>query len=227
MRAMDRIELSAARRDVLGKKVEYLRRRGITPANLYGHNVQSTALQVDTAELKRTLAHAGKSSLIALKIDGGKRPRMVIVRDIQRQPVTRGLLHVDLYEVSMEEKIKIEVPLVLVNEAPALKDQGGILVQNMTTIEVECLPANMPHSFEVDLSVLREIDDAVHVKDLQVGDGITVLADREQSIVQISRSRVEAEVAEAAAAAEEEAAEEAGAEEARAEAPEAGAQAAE
>jgi large subunit ribosomal protein L25 len=228
---MDRIELSAAKRDVLGKKVESLRRRGITPANLYGHNVQSTSLQIDTAELKRTLAQAGKSSLVALKIDGGKRPRMVVFREVQRHPMTGSFLHVDLYEVSMEQKIKIEVPLVLVSEAPALKDRGGILVQNMTSIEVECLPANMPHSFEVDLSVLQEIDQAVHVKDLRVPDGITVLADREQSIVQISRSRVEAEMAEVAAEAAAEAAEEAegeaGAEEPKAGAPEAGAQAAE
>jgi len=224
---MDRIELSAAKRDLLGKKVKSLRQRGMTPANLYGRNVQSTPLQIDTAELKRTLALAGKSSLISLKVDGGKRPRTVVFREVQRQPVTRSLLHVDLYEVSMEQKIKIEVPLVLVNEAPALRDRGGILVQNMTSIEVECLPANMPHSFEIDLSVLHEIDDAVHVKDLQVGDGITILADREQSIVQISRSRVEAEVAEEAAAAEEEAEEEAAPEEAKAEAPEAGPQAAE
>jgi len=224
---MDRIELSAAKRDVLGKKVEFLRRRGITPANLYGHKVQSTPLQIDTAELKRTLAQAGKSSLVALKIDGTKRPRMVVFREIQRQPVTRSLLHVDLYEVSMAEKIKIEVPLVLVNEAPALKDRGGILVQNMTSIEVECLPANMPHSFEVDLSVLHEIDDAVHVKDLQVPEGVGVLTDREQSIVQISRSRVEVEVAEAAAEAEEAAEEAAAAEEPKAEAPEGGAEAAE
>ncbi len=223
---MDRIELSAAKRDVLGKKVESLRRRGITPANLYGHNVQSTPLQIDTIELKRTLSQAGKNSLVALKMDGGKHPRMVIFRDIQRHPMTGGFLHVDLYEVSMEEKIKIEVPLVLINEAPALRDQGGIMVQNMTSIEVECLPTNMPHSFEVDLSVLREIDQAVHVKDLQVGDGITILDDPEQSIVQISRLRVEVEVAEAVAEAEEEAEGEPGAEEATAEAPEAGAQAA-
>lgn len=206
---MDKIELSATGRDVLGKKVKSLRREGITPANLYGHNVASTALQIDTDELKRALARAGKSSLVSLKVDGGKRPRMVIFRDVQRHPLTRSLLHVDLYQVRMEEKIKIAVSLAFINEAPAIRDRGGILVQNMSSIEVECLPADMPHSFEVDLSILEEIDQAIHVKDLSVADSVTILTDGEQSIVQISRSKVEVEIAEAEAEVE---AEEPGAE---------------
>ena len=201
---MERIELSAKPREVLGKKVRFLRRQGITPANLYGNNVKSTALQIDTVELKNAIAKAGKSSLVSLKIDGARRPRMIIFRDIQRNPLTGAFLHVDLYQVKMEEKIRLEVALAFVNEAPAIKNQGGILVQNMNSVEVECLPANMPHQIEVDLSVLQEIDQAVHVKDISVEDGVTILTDPEQSIVQIARSRVEVEIAEEAAAAEEE-----------------------
>jgi large subunit ribosomal protein L25 len=102
----------------------------------------------------------------------------------------------------MEEKIKVAVPLLLVGEASAVKDRGGILVQNMDVLEVECLPADMPHSIEVDLSGLTEIDQAVHVKDLHVDSGVSILSDPEQAIVQIARSRVEVEVAEEAAAAE-------------------------
>ncbi|MGB2884241.1 MAG: 50S ribosomal protein L25 [Dehalococcoidia bacterium] len=215
---MEQIELSAATRDILGKKVRFLRRQGLTPANLYGRNVKSTALQVDTTQLKHTLAKAGKSSLVALKVDSAKRPKMVIIRDIQREPLTGGLLHVDLYQVKMEERIKIEVSLLFVGEAPAIRDRGGILVQNMTSVEVECLPANMPHNIEVDLSVLTELDQAVHVKDLSVDEGVTILTDPEQSIVQIARSKVEVEIAEELMAAEAEA--EAEAEEEMAEAAE-------
>lgn len=215
---MEQIELSAATRDILGKKVRFLRRQGLTPANLYGRNVKSTALQVDTIQLKHTLAKAGKSSLVALKVDSAKRPKMVIIRDIQREPLTGGLLHVDLYQVKMEERIKIEVSLLFVGEAPAIRDRGGILVQNMTSVEVECLPANMPHNIEVDLSVLKELDQAVHVKDLSVDEGVTILTDPEQSIVQIARSKVEVEIAAELMAAEAEA--EAEAEEEMAEAAE-------
>lgn len=215
---MEQIELSAATRDILGKKVRFLRRQGLTPANLYGRNVKSTALQVDTTQLKHTLAKAGKSSLVALKVDSAKRPKMVIIRDIQREPLTGGLLHVDLYQVKMEERIKIEVSLLFVGEAPAIRDRGGILVQNMTSVEVECLPANMPHNIEVDLSVLKELDQAVHVKDLSIDEGVTILTDPEQSIVQIARSKVEVEIAAELMAAEAEA--EAEAEEEMAEAAE-------
>ena len=202
---MEQIELSAATRDILGKKVRFLRRQGLTPANLYGHDVKSTALQVDTIQLKHTLAKAGKSSLVALKVDSAKRPKMVIIRDIQREPLTGGLLHIDLFQVKMEERIKIEVSLLFVGEAPAIRDRGGILVQNMNSVEVECLPANMPHNIEVDLSVLQEIDQAVHVKDLSVDEGVTILTDPEQSIIQITRSKVEVEIAEELVAAEAEA----------------------
>jgi large subunit ribosomal protein L25 len=199
---MEQIELSAATRDILGKKVRFLRRQGLTPANLYGHNVKSTALQIDTIQLKHTLASAGKSSLVALKVDSAKRPKMVIIRDVQREPLTGSLVHVDLYQVKMEEKLKLEVPLLFVGEASAIKDRGGILVQNMNSVEVECLPANMPHSIEVDLSVLKELDQAVHVKDLSVDESVTILTDPEQPIIQIVRSRVEAEIAEELVAAE-------------------------
>jgi large subunit ribosomal protein L25 len=214
---MDRIELSATTRDILGKKVKLLRRQGLTPANLYGRSIQSTALQIDTSDLKHALAHAGKSSLIALKVDSAKRPRMVIVRDVQREPLSGSLVHVDLYQVKMEEKIKLQVPLSFVGDAPAVKERGGILVQNMNSLEIECLPANMPHNVEVDVSVLNDIDQALHVKDVHVDDSVTILNDPDQAVVQIVRSRVEAEVAEGIEAAEAAVAE-AAAEEARAEA---------
>ncbi len=199
---MDQIELVAACREIRGKKVRFLRRRGLTPANLYGHNVESTALQIETSELKHALSKAGMSSLIALKVDGTKLPKMVIVRDVQREPLSGEFLHVDLYQVKMEEKIKLEVPLLLVGEAPAIKERGGILVQNMSSLEVECLPANMPHNFEVDLSVLKEIDQAVHVRDIHTDEDVSILTDPDQAIVQIARSRVEVEIAEEVAAAE-------------------------
>lgn len=199
---MDQIELVAASRDILGKKVRFLRRQGLIPANLYGHNVESTALQIEISQLKHTLTKAGKSSLIALKVDGTKLPKMVIVRDIQREPLSGEILHVDLYQVKMEERVKLEVPLLFVGEAPAVKERGGILVQNVSSLEVECLPADIPHNIEVDLSVLEEIDQAVHVKDLRADEGVTILTDPAQAIVQIARSRVEVEIAEEVAAAE-------------------------
>jgi large subunit ribosomal protein L25 len=202
---MDKIELVAHKRDLLGKKVRFLRREGITPVNLYGHGLESTSLQIETPALKKALAQAGRTSLVHLKVGSAKRPHIAIVRGIQRDPVKGELLHVDFYQVRMDEKLKIAVPLVLMGKAPAVKDLGGILVQEMGSIEVECLPANMPHSIEADISGLVQLDQAVHVKDLHVGDGVTILADPGKVVAKIARLRVEVVEAVAAPAAEAEA----------------------
>jgi large subunit ribosomal protein L25 len=216
---MDNIELTAHKRDLLGKKVRFLRRKGITPVSLYGHGVESTSLQIETPALRKALAHAGKTSLISLKVGTSKRPHVAIVREIQRDPVKGELLHVDFYQVRMDEKLKIAVPLVLTGKAPAVKEFGGILVQEMSSIEVECLPANMPHSIEADISGLVQLDQAVHVKDLHVGDGVTITADPGKVVAKIARLRVEVveEVAAPAVEAEAEVVEEEGAEAAKAE----------
>ncbi|MEE8373293.1 MAG: 50S ribosomal protein L25 [Dehalococcoidia bacterium] len=204
---MEKIELKAATRDTLGKKVRFLRREGVTPANVYGHNVKSTALQIETALLKRTIATAGTSSLIALKIDGEKSPRMVLIRGYQRHPLRGDLLHTDFYQVKMAEKIKVEVPLSLVGESPAVADLDGIMLQDLSSVEVECLPADIPHLIEVDLSALEKIDQSIHVTDLTVGKSVTILTDPEKVVVIITSRRVEAAeaaegVPEAGAAAE-------------------------
>jgi len=217
---MDNIELTAHKRDLLGKKVRFLRREGITPVNLYGHGVESTSLQIETPALRKALAHAGKTSLISLKVGSSKRPHMAIVREIQRDPVKGELLHVNFYQVRMDEKLKIEVPLVLTGKAPAVKEFGGILVQEMSSIEVECLPANMPHSVEANISGLVQLDQALHVKDLRFGEGVTIIADPGKVVAKIARLRIEVveEVAAPAAEAEVEVAEgEEGAEAAKAE----------
>jgi len=214
---MDSIELIAHKRDLLGKKVRLLRREGITPVNLYGHGLESTSLQIETPALKKALAQAGRTSLVHLKVGSAKRPHIAIVRGIQRDPVKGELLHVDFYQVRMDEKLKIAVPLVLMGKAPAVKDLGGILVQEMGSIEVECLPADMPRSIEADISGLVQLDQAVHVKDLHVGDGVTILADPGKVVAKIARLRVEVVEAVAAPAAEAEAEVEEEEEEAKAE----------
>ena len=199
---MDKIELDAHKRDLLGKKVRFLRRKGITPVSLYGHGVESSALQIETPALKKALAQAGKTSIIYLKVGSAKRQHMAIVRGIQRDPVKGELLHVDFYQVRMDQKLKIQVPLVLMGKAPAVKELGGILVQEMNSVEVECLPANMCHSIELDISNLVNLDQALHVKDLKVGEGITIVTGPEKVVAKIARLRIEVVEAVAAPAAE-------------------------
>jgi large subunit ribosomal protein L25 len=188
---MEQIELQATSREILGRKVRFLRRQGIVPVHLFGHDVESAALQCDAAQLKRALAQAGKTRLISLKLDKAKGPRNIVVREIQRDSLTGELLHVDFYQVRMAEEIKVEVPIVLVGEAPALKSKENILLQELNSLSIECLPDQIPASVELDLSSLTEAEQAIHVRDITLDEGVTVLNDPQHMVVKISLRHVE------------------------------------
>jgi len=210
---MDKIELKVTNREILGKKVKHLRRQGITPVHLFGHGIESLALQCDTGELERVLGQAGQTRLISLKLNKEKKPRSDVVSEFDRDSRKGQLVHVDFYQVKMEEKIKLEVPVALVGEAPALKSKTYMLEHELGTLTVECLPAKIPPSLEVDISSLTEPEQTIRVKDVALDKDITVLNDPELVVVKISSRPVEKieeevveEVAEEAVEAPEEAA---------------------
>jgi len=188
---MYQIELKVTSREILGKKVRFLRRQGVIPVHLYGPGIESMALQCGTTELQRVLDEAGKTQLISLKIDNEKKPRTVVVHEVQIEPQTGESLHVDFYQVKMAEKVKVEIPIVLVGEAPALKLKENMLVQELNTLSVECLPAKIPPSVELDLNSLTESEQAMRVKDIELDREVTVLNDPELVMVKISVRRVE------------------------------------
>jgi large subunit ribosomal protein L25 len=198
------LRLKATHRTVLRKKTRFLRRQGVTPAHLYGQNVKSLALQCHTDELANLIAHAGKTRLVNLEVDGEK-AKSVFVREIQRDAITRELLHVDFYQVKRTQKIAVDVPIVLVGEAPALKFKGRMLVHGITSLSVECLPTSVPPQIEIDISQLEEVEQAVHVKDIVLDPEITVHEDPEQLVVKISEVAVKEEVEEVPEVEEEEA----------------------
>lgn len=199
---MEQIKLQVAPRVVLGKKVRFLRRQGIVPVHVFGHNVESLALQCDTVQLRRVLPQVGKTRLISLKVDNEAEPRNVMVREVQRHPISGGLLHVDLYQVAMAEKIKAAVPVVLMGEAPALKVKENMLVQELNEVTVECLPALCPARIEVDSSSLQEARQELKVKSIVLDKEIAILNDPEATIVRIVVRRVEKEEVVVAAAPE-------------------------
>lgn len=203
------MELSANKREILGKKVRFLRRQGVTPVHLFGHNIEPVPLQCDTAQLKHVLARAGRTGIVSLKLEKAKRLRNVMVREVQREPRTGELLHVDFYQVRMDEKIRVEVPIVLVGEAPALKFKENFLTHELNSLTIECLPDEIPSRVELDLSVLTDEDQAIHVKDITLHDGIDVFNNPEQLVVKISTGFIEKEEEEVRAEVEAEAPEEA------------------
>lgn len=188
---MEQIELLVTTRDILGKKVRFLRRQGVTPVHLFGHDVESLALQCDTGQLQHALAQAGKTRLINLRLDKAKKPRNVVVRKVQKNARTGELLHVDFYQVIMAEKIRVEVPIVLVGEAPALRFKETVLAQELNSLAIECLPNEIPPSVELDLSSLTEREQAIQVKDIVLDEGITILTDLEQIVAKVSARPVE------------------------------------
>ena len=203
---MDVLKLEATKRDVLGKKSRFLRRQGVTPTHLFGHGLESLSLQCDTVQLQKIISQAGMTTLINLKIKDDKQPKSVFIREIQRNEVSRQLLHVDFYQIRMDEKIRVEVPIVLVGEAPAMKGKGRMLAHGITSLDVECLPDKLPSHIEVDISSLEELEQAIHVKDIVLDPGIEVHADPEQLVVKVSEALVKAEEVEEPAEVEAEAA---------------------
>lgn len=203
---MDQIPLQVQKRAVLGKKVKALRRAGIIPANLYGHGLQSTALQVESSLLQHSLAKAGRNVLVALGIDGDN-PRLAMVRDVKRDPRTHGILHVDFYEVRTTEKITAEVSLILIGEAPAVRQHNCVMLQILTRVAVQCFPQDMPSSLEVDVSALVEAEQSIQVKDIVVKPEITILADPEEVVARVMPPRLATEEEATAEAAAEKAAE--------------------
>ena len=200
---MPDLTLTAQRRTVLGKKVARLRRAGITPANIYGHNVPSTAIEVNTHDTNLLVRRAGRTSLITLTLDGEAQPRHVLVRDVSRKPTTGELLHIDFMQVSMREKLRVSVPLVLSGHAPVLDTVDAVVFQNLDTVEVECLPADIPQHIDVDVSGITDITSTIHVRDLAVPPAVTILSDPDASVVSVTLRAVEEEVVEEAPEAEE------------------------
>ncbi len=217
---MKRLELEVLKRDVKGKKVRFLRRGGLIPCNIYGHGVQSQPVQVDARKLGQIIARAGGTDLISLKMSGTDASGMVLIRDVQRNPLTGEPIHVDFYQVNMAEKLKAEVPLVFTGTAPALKLKNVSLLHAMTSLQIEALPDDLPHNIEVDISGLALPEQSIHVKDLNVSDKITILTDPDQMLIKVAEVRKvveEVPAAEAPAEGEEAAAEAAEGEEATAE----------
>jgi large subunit ribosomal protein L25 len=203
---MANTELKVAPRAVLGKKVKQLRRQGWIPANVYGHKVESTSVQAPTPDLLTLMRKLSRNEIINLTVEGEKEPRTVVVRDVARDPVTGNLLHVDFYQVSMTEKMRTEVPVVLTGTSPAVATHGGVLLQTLERVAVEALPGDIPQQFEVDVSRLVELEQSFHVSDLDVDTSkVTLHTDPEVVLARVASPRLataEEEAAEAAEAAE-------------------------
>ena len=182
--------LSLSQRAVTGKKVKQLRKRGILPVHMYGSGIESMSLQAEAGELRRLLPRVGTNIPVTVQIDGSDDENICFVRDVQRHPVTEDLLHIDFIRVDVTQTISAEVPITLVGSAPATQ-QGGTLLQPLTTLLVEALPMDIPASVEADISGLDDFEKSIVVSDIAVADNVAVLTDSDEFVARVSPPRVE------------------------------------
>ena len=187
---MDVQNLSLSRRTVTGKKVKRLRKQGILPVHMYGSGIDSQALQAELGELRRVLPRVGTNIPLSVAVDGSDDENICFVREVQRHPVTEDLLHVDFIRVDITQTISAEVPITLIGSAPATQ-QGGTLLQPLTSLLVEALPMNIPASVEADVSGLDDFEKSIVVSDITVADNVTVLTDSDEFVARVTPPRVE------------------------------------
>lgn len=173
--------LKAARRSVTGKQVKALRREGRLPAVMYGHHFDPIAISLDEHDASLVLAGVSPSTILTIDLEGEQ--HAALVREKQRDFIKNKLLHVDFQVVSLTEKIRTSVRVDLHGEAPAVETYNAVVVTNITAVEVEALPQDLPERIVVDISGLANIGDAIHVRDLKVSDKVEVLADPDEIVV--------------------------------------------
>lgn len=194
------VKLKAERRTAIGRAAaRKLKARGVIPAIIYGGRNKPQPLQVSARDVNAMLSHAsGENILVELEIDGEESNRSALVQEIQHSPVGGDILHIDFHAVSMDEKIHAEVPLEAIGIANGVKNFGGLLEQSLRTLAVECLPRDLPDRITVDVSNLN-IGDSIHVRDIQMPDGVTAKAQLDLTAFSVLEPVVEEEPAPVAA----------------------------
>lgn len=171
-----------------------IRKEGSIPAVVYGPKTDPQPVTVNAKEFTSALAGAGESSLLDFSLDGGDSSK-VLIKDVQRDPVSDQPVHVDFFQVDMTKPLEVEVILDFEGDAPAVKILGGILNRQVKELEVRCLPADLVHSIKVDLSSLATFEDTIRIKDLNIPKGMEPLGDENDVVAMVSEPISEEELA--------------------------------
>ncbi len=190
---MQTITLEAKTRSSEGPKAKDLLKEHMIPAVMYGHDVETQSLTVPFADFRKVYIQAGTSSLVDVNVDG-KVAVKALIKDVQVNPLTMSPIHIDFHQVNMKEKMTANIPLVFIGESVAIKVLGGTLVKSLDHVEVECLPTDLPHEIEVDLSALATFDDMITVGSLKLPKGVEVTDESESIIATVDEPLTEEEM---------------------------------
>ncbi|MBU2101591.1 50S ribosomal protein L25 [Patescibacteria group bacterium] len=185
------LELEAQKREVLGKKVETLRESGFIPAELYGSGAENVHLSIKESDFTRVYKEAGENTMVNLTF--GDQARPIFIHEVQIDPITENILAVDFYQVNLKEKTTANVPLEFVGESHAVEELGGILNKVLDEVEVEALPADIPHVIEVDISALDDFSKSITVADLVREAQFEIMNDPEVVVASVTEPREEEE----------------------------------
>jgi len=188
---MAAISLTATRRDT-ELKARDRRAENRVPGVVYGFKVENTPIEFPYQEFHKVYVAAGESTMVELNVDGKSVP--VLIHELQFDPLTGNYSHIDFFAPDMTKEITAHVSIRTIGEAPGVKEQGGVLVKNRDHVTVKCLPKDLPHDIEVDLSALANLYDAVKIADLKIGSGVKITDDPDEIIVSIAAPRKEEEV---------------------------------
>ena len=193
------VELQISPREITGKAVKRLRKAGIIPANIFGHKEASQAVQVEALAFETLRRTHRSKGILSLQMAGSDNIQTALIRHIQRDPRSGKILHIDFFRVSLTERITVKIPIRVTGEAPAVKNEGGVLLHLLDALEVECAAQDIVEYFEVDVSSLNEIDDMIHARDIQLPPKYTLITDPDEGVVKVAATRAEVaeEVAEA------------------------------
>lgn len=181
---MTRPKLSVQKRTVTGKKIKKLRKSGLLPANIYGKDIKSISVQVPYKDFESLYKIAGETGLIDVEIDGQLKP--ILIKNVQKEPISKQVLHADFYQVNLKEKITAMIPVVTIGEAKAVTEKVGLLLTPISEIEVEALPEDLPEKIEVNVENLAAVDEQITVADLKIPKGVEVKTDPSQVVVKVA-----------------------------------------
>jgi large subunit ribosomal protein L25 len=198
---MEKVVLKAEKRDVKGKQVGALRRAGKLPAVIYGRHLEPISILLDFHSTSLTMNKLSSSSLVTIELEGKEYP--ALVRERQRNYIKGTITHIDFLAVDLSEKIRANIRIHFIGVSGAVKDYNAVLVHGIQTLEVECLPSDLPEGIDVDISAMKLVGEGIHVSDLKLPDNIRVLTGDHEMIVVATAPKVDAvEVPAAGAAAE-------------------------
>lgn len=176
------------------KQLRAKRASGQLPAVLYGHGVKKNqTLWLNQVAFEKLYRQAGGSTIVKLE-GAGAQALNIIVHDIEVNPLTHRVTHVDLLQVRMDEELTTHVPLEFVGESRAVKEQGGTLIRQAEEVEISCLPKDLPQHIEINLSTLATFDDRISVADIEVPAGVKILADPETVLAFVEEPRTQEEM---------------------------------